>query len=120
MATPKDRANDSARMPKLATPEEEQIRNYRMGDGAFAKKVEYDAGNPFHQKIVSDAQKGIKTGFPLRNAPKEPSTRKQETEPRNREYVTKDTGKSAAEKPAFSSSNAKRDWYIKNGLTPPE
>lgn len=95
MATPKDRANDTSRqlvrddsklMPPLATHEEEQIRNYRRGDGVFPKKVKFEAGNPFHQKIVSDASHGITTGFPLREVPKEPSTRKQETQPRNRVY----------------------------------
>lgn len=121
MATPKDRANDTSRqlvrddsklMPPLATHEEEQIRNYRAGDGVFPKKVNFEADNPFHQKIVRDSEKGITTGFPLRNVPKAPSTRKKETGPRNRVYKgsfieTKEAPKAAPVTPATPQEEVK-------------
>lgn len=76
MAAPKDRANDSARMPKLATAEEEGIRNYRMGDGAKPKTVKFDANNPFHTKILEQQSEGINTNFPFRGAPKKSAPEK--------------------------------------------
>ena len=137
MAAPKDRASEPSRklvmdksklMPPLATPEEETVRNYRMkhGKAKFAEIQNMVTSRQpkeephWKSSIGGNYHEGERRGerlpaaLPAKKKAEKPKTEK----PVRKERALKNSA--AAPKPAFSSPEAKKAWYIKNGFNPPE